>query len=149
MYWKLCKLLQCPEAEHGCVCACNSNDIVLRFTFYTPASVGVVRPSGLVGIVPPHDTFPPHCWHLTLYYVIWNCAPRSFVMCFFFLFFFSRCAPPGSKFFSVKCTPSVQHTISPPPQESSHLSPIPLSGDSMVTVRMSHPSETENDSKVK
>lgn len=68
-------------------------------------------------------------------------------MCFFFLF--SRCAPPGSKFFSVKCTPSVQHIISPPPQESSHLSPIPLSGDSMITVRMSHPSETENDSKVK
>uniref|UniRef100_H3DLR8 Protein-arginine deiminase n=1 Tax=Tetraodon nigroviridis TaxID=99883 RepID=H3DLR8_TETNG len=60
-----------------------------------------------------------------------------------------RCAPPGTNFFSVKCTPNVQYTISPRPQETSHLSPIPLSkGDSMVTVRMSQASETENDSKV-
>uniref|UniRef100_A0A674PP10 protein-arginine deiminase n=1 Tax=Takifugu rubripes TaxID=31033 RepID=A0A674PP10_TAKRU len=45
----------------------------------------------------------------------------------------------------VKCTPNVQYIISPPPQETSHLSPLPLSGDSMIIVRMSHASDTENE----
>uniref|UniRef100_A0A674NI20 Peptidyl arginine deiminase, type II n=1 Tax=Takifugu rubripes TaxID=31033 RepID=A0A674NI20_TAKRU len=60
----------------------------------------------------------------------------------------NRCAPPGTDFFSVKCTPNVQYIISPPPQETSHLSPLPLSGDSMIIVRMSHASDTENESKL-
>ncbi|XP_035009001.1 protein-arginine deiminase type-2 isoform X1 [Hippoglossus stenolepis] len=60
----------------------------------------------------------------------------------------SRSAPPSSKFFSVKCTPSVQCSISPPPQETSHLSPIPLNGNSVLLISMSRASEHENDSKL-
>ncbi|KAI3369810.1 hypothetical protein L3Q82_024638 [Scortum barcoo] len=60
----------------------------------------------------------------------------------------SRCAPPRSKYFSVKCSPKVQYSISPPPQETSHLSPIPLNGKSTLHFSMSHASEHENDSKL-
>lgn len=60
-----------------------------------------------------------------------------------------RSAPPSSKFFSVKCTPNVQYTISPPPQETSHLSPIPLKGNSVLLITMRSASQDENDSKVK
>ncbi|XP_041835467.1 protein-arginine deiminase type-2 isoform X2 [Melanotaenia boesemani] len=60
----------------------------------------------------------------------------------------NRSAPPNSKFFSVKCTPSVQYTITPPPQETSHLSPIPLKGNSVLLISMSHASQHENDSKL-
>ncbi|XP_035009002.1 protein-arginine deiminase type-2 isoform X2 [Hippoglossus stenolepis] len=60
----------------------------------------------------------------------------------------NRSAPPSSKFFSVKCTPSVQCSISPPPQETSHLSPIPLNGNSVLLISMSRASEHENDSKL-
>ncbi|CAB1450188.1 unnamed protein product [Pleuronectes platessa] len=60
----------------------------------------------------------------------------------------SRSAPPNSKFFSVKCTPCVQCSISPPPQETSHLSPIPLNGNSVLLISMSRASEHENDSKL-
>ncbi|XP_029287040.1 protein-arginine deiminase type-2 [Cottoperca gobio] len=60
----------------------------------------------------------------------------------------NRSAPPSSKFFSVKCTANVQHSIAPTPQETSHLSPIPLNGNSVLLIRMSHASETENDGKL-
>ncbi|XP_039972019.1 protein-arginine deiminase type-2 isoform X2 [Xiphias gladius] len=59
-----------------------------------------------------------------------------------------RSAPPSSKFFSVKCTSNVQYSISPPPQETSHLSPIPLNGNSVLLIRMSRASQFENDSKL-
>ncbi|KAF3856689.1 hypothetical protein F7725_017412 [Dissostichus mawsoni] len=60
-----------------------------------------------------------------------------------------RSAPPGSEFFSVKSTATAQYSISPRPQETSHLSPIPLKGNSALLIRMSHASDYENDGKVK
>ncbi|XP_013865011.1 protein-arginine deiminase type-2 isoform X2 [Austrofundulus limnaeus] len=60
----------------------------------------------------------------------------------------NRTAPPNSKFFSVKCTPSVQYTIKPPPRETSHLSPVPLSGNTVLIFSMKQASESENDSKL-
>ncbi|XP_067360653.1 protein-arginine deiminase type-2 isoform X2 [Channa argus] len=60
----------------------------------------------------------------------------------------NRSAPPASKFFSVKCTSNVDYTISPPPQETSHLTPIPLTGNSVLLITMSHASQFENDSKL-
>ncbi|XP_041809833.1 protein-arginine deiminase type-2 isoform X2 [Chelmon rostratus] len=60
----------------------------------------------------------------------------------------NRSAPPGSKFFSVKCTSSVQYSISPLPQETSHLAPTPLNGNSLLLISMSHASHSENDSKL-
>lgn len=59
-----------------------------------------------------------------------------------------RSAPPSSKFFSVKSTPDVQYNINPPSQETSHLSPVPLNGNSTLLVTMSCASQSENDSKV-
>ncbi|KAK1901612.1 Protein-arginine deiminase type-2 [Dissostichus eleginoides] len=49
----------------------------------------------------------------------------------------NRSAPPGSEFFSVKSTATVQYSISPRPQETSHLSPIPLKGNSALLIHMS------------
>ncbi|XP_072237763.1 protein-arginine deiminase type-2 isoform X2 [Leuresthes tenuis] len=60
----------------------------------------------------------------------------------------NRSAPPSSKFFSVKCTPNVQYRITPPPQDISHLSPIPLNGNSVLFISMGHASQNENDSKL-
>ncbi|XP_041845801.1 protein-arginine deiminase type-2-like [Melanotaenia boesemani] len=60
----------------------------------------------------------------------------------------NRSAPPSSKFFSVKCTPSVQYSITPPPQGTSHLTPIPLQGNSVLLISMSQASQEENDSKL-
>ncbi|XP_070693625.1 protein-arginine deiminase type-2 [Pempheris klunzingeri] len=60
----------------------------------------------------------------------------------------NRSAPPSSKFFSVKCSSTVQYSISPPPHTTSHLSPIPLNGNSVLLISMSHASESENDSKL-
>ncbi|XP_022046877.1 protein-arginine deiminase type-2 [Acanthochromis polyacanthus] len=60
----------------------------------------------------------------------------------------NRTAPPSSRFFSVKCTSSVQYRINPPPQEISHLSPIPLSDNSVLVISMKHASQHENDSKL-
>ncbi|XP_059186142.1 protein-arginine deiminase type-2 isoform X2 [Centropristis striata] len=60
----------------------------------------------------------------------------------------NRSAPPSSKFFSVKCTSNVQYSISPPPQETSHLSPIPLNGNSVLLISMNQASQHENDSKL-
>ncbi|XP_037534621.1 protein-arginine deiminase type-2 [Nematolebias whitei] len=60
----------------------------------------------------------------------------------------NRTAPPNSRFFSVKCTPSVQYIINPPPQEESHLSPVPLNGNSALSFSMKHASESENDNKL-
>ncbi|XP_051269627.1 protein-arginine deiminase type-2 isoform X2 [Dicentrarchus labrax] len=59
-----------------------------------------------------------------------------------------RSAPPNSKFFSVKCTSNVQYSITPPPQETSHLAPIPLNGNSVLLISMSQASQYENDSKL-
>nr|XP_046238966.1 protein-arginine deiminase type-2 isoform X2 [Scatophagus argus] len=60
----------------------------------------------------------------------------------------NRSAPPSTRFFSVKCTASVQYSISPAPKETSHLSPIPLKGNSVLLINMSHASQFENDSKL-
>uniref|UniRef100_A0A3P8U3D0 Protein-arginine deiminase n=1 Tax=Amphiprion percula TaxID=161767 RepID=A0A3P8U3D0_AMPPE len=60
----------------------------------------------------------------------------------------NRTAPLSSRFFSVKCTSSVQYRINPPPQETSHLSPIPLSDNSVLVISMKHASQYENDSKL-
>ncbi|XP_034061579.1 protein-arginine deiminase type-2 isoform X2 [Gymnodraco acuticeps] len=60
----------------------------------------------------------------------------------------NRSAPPGSEFFSVKSTATVQYSISPQPRETSHLSPIPLKGTSALLIRMSRASDYENDGKL-
>ncbi|KAF3856692.1 hypothetical protein F7725_017415 [Dissostichus mawsoni] len=60
----------------------------------------------------------------------------------------NRSAPPGSEFFSVKSTATVQYSISPRPQETSHLSPTPLKGNSALLIRMSRASDYENDGKL-
>nr|XP_033938965.1 protein-arginine deiminase type-2-like [Pseudochaenichthys georgianus] len=60
----------------------------------------------------------------------------------------NRSAPPGSEFFSVKSTATVQYSISPRPRETSHLSPIPLKGNSALLIRMSRASDYENDGKL-
>ncbi|KAK9528590.1 hypothetical protein VZT92_012743 [Zoarces viviparus] len=60
----------------------------------------------------------------------------------------NRSAPPGSRFFSVKCTYSVQYIISPSPPQTTHLSPIRLYGNSVLLIRMSRASQLENDSKL-
>ncbi|XP_033995382.1 protein-arginine deiminase type-2-like [Trematomus bernacchii] len=60
----------------------------------------------------------------------------------------NRSAPPGSEFFSVKSTATVQYSISPRPQETYHLSPIPLKGNSALLIRMSRASDYENDGKL-
>ncbi|KAK1901796.1 Protein-arginine deiminase type-2 [Dissostichus eleginoides] len=60
----------------------------------------------------------------------------------------NRSAPPGSEFFSVKSTATAQYSISPRPQETSHLSPIPLKGNSALLIRMSRASDYENDGKL-
>ncbi|KAM4582838.1 protein-arginine deiminase type-2-like isoform 1-T1 [Fundulus diaphanus] len=59
-----------------------------------------------------------------------------------------RSAPPGSKFFSVKCTANVKYSISPPPGETSHMSPVPLSGNSVLLISMSHASQEEAEEKL-
>ncbi|XP_070758688.1 protein-arginine deiminase type-2 isoform X2 [Enoplosus armatus] len=60
----------------------------------------------------------------------------------------NRGAPPNSKFFSVKSSFNVQYSISPPPQETSLLSHIPLNGNSVLLISMSRASQYENDSKL-
>lgn len=60
----------------------------------------------------------------------------------------NRSAPPGSKFFSVKCTPNVAYKITPPPKETSHLSPVLLNGNSVLLISMKHASQDENDEKL-
>ncbi|XP_045884481.1 protein-arginine deiminase type-2 [Micropterus dolomieu] len=60
----------------------------------------------------------------------------------------NRSAPPNSKFFSVKCTPNVQYSISPKPRETLNLSPTPLNGKSVLLISMSSASQNENDSKL-
>ncbi|KAM9409519.1 protein-arginine deiminase type-2 isoform 2-T2 [Pholidichthys leucotaenia] len=59
-----------------------------------------------------------------------------------------RSAPPNSKFFSVKCTSNVQYSITPTPEETSHLSPVPLKEKSVLLINMQDASEHENDSKL-
>uniref|UniRef100_A0A6Q2XYE8 protein-arginine deiminase n=1 Tax=Esox lucius TaxID=8010 RepID=A0A6Q2XYE8_ESOLU len=46
-----------------------------------------------------------------------------------------RNAPPGSNYFSVKCSPRVQYRISPPPAENGLL-PIPINGNTMLLITM-------------
>ncbi|KAI4826725.1 hypothetical protein KUCAC02_030158 [Chaenocephalus aceratus] len=60
----------------------------------------------------------------------------------------NRSAPPGSEFISVKSTATVQYSISPRPRETSHLSPIPLKGNSALLIHMSRASDYENDGKL-
>uniref|UniRef100_A0A3Q2GPP6 Peptidyl arginine deiminase, type II n=1 Tax=Cyprinodon variegatus TaxID=28743 RepID=A0A3Q2GPP6_CYPVA len=45
-----------------------------------------------------------------------------------------RDAPPGCKFFSVKCSRNVLYTITPTPNETSHSSPMPLSGNTVLHI---------------
>ncbi|CAN9511932.1 unnamed protein product [Ophioblennius macclurei] len=59
-----------------------------------------------------------------------------------------RSAPPGSKFFSVKRSADVQYTINPPPSETDHLSPMPLSNGTVLLFSMEKASEEENDNKL-
>ncbi|XP_053725394.1 protein-arginine deiminase type-2 isoform X1 [Synchiropus splendidus] len=60
----------------------------------------------------------------------------------------SRSAPPLSKFYSVKCTPNVEYSLTPPPEETDHLSPIPLKGNSVLLITMKSASLHENDNKL-
>ncbi|KAG7226752.1 hypothetical protein INR49_014101 [Caranx melampygus] len=60
----------------------------------------------------------------------------------------NRSAPPSSKFFSVKCSPNVQYSISPPPQGTSYFSPVPLGKNTVLLISMSQASAFENDSKL-
>ncbi|XP_041635586.1 protein-arginine deiminase type-2-like isoform X2 [Cheilinus undulatus] len=60
----------------------------------------------------------------------------------------SRCAPPGSRFFSVKCTPDVQYSITPQPSVASHLSPLPLHANQVLLIGMKKASAHENDNKL-
>ncbi|XP_063329638.1 protein-arginine deiminase type-2 [Pelmatolapia mariae] len=60
----------------------------------------------------------------------------------------NRSAPPTSKFFSVKGTADVQYSISPTPRDTSHLSPIPLTENSVLLISRDHASQHENDSKL-
>uniref|UniRef100_A0A7N8XQQ4 Protein-arginine deiminase n=1 Tax=Mastacembelus armatus TaxID=205130 RepID=A0A7N8XQQ4_9TELE len=59
-----------------------------------------------------------------------------------------RSAPPTSTFFSVKCTPDIQYSISPPPKVTPDFSPIPLNGSSVLLINMTHASQFENESKL-
>uniref|UniRef100_A0A8C5HHZ0 protein-arginine deiminase n=1 Tax=Gouania willdenowi TaxID=441366 RepID=A0A8C5HHZ0_GOUWI len=68
------------------------------------------------------------------------------LVCFFFFIF--RSAPPGSKFFSVKCSPSVQYIINPTPAEETDISTIPLTNDPVLLISMTAASEEENDNKL-
>ncbi|XP_034021719.1 protein-arginine deiminase type-2 isoform X2 [Thalassophryne amazonica] len=60
----------------------------------------------------------------------------------------NRTAPPGSRWFSVKCSPSVQFTICPHHPEVAPLSHVPLNGNSVLLLRMEQASQSENDSKL-
>lgn len=60
----------------------------------------------------------------------------------------NRSAPPTSKFFSVKGTANVQYSISPTPRDTSRLSPIPLTENSVLLISRDHASQHENDSKL-
>lgn len=59
-----------------------------------------------------------------------------------------RSAPPKTKYFSVKCTHKVQYTISPPPESTTHLSPVPLMSNSVILITLKEASDHENDSKL-
>uniref|UniRef100_A0AAV2M7C0 Uncharacterized protein n=1 Tax=Knipowitschia caucasica TaxID=637954 RepID=A0AAV2M7C0_KNICA len=60
----------------------------------------------------------------------------------------NRSAPPTTKYFSVKCTHNVQYLISPRPEETSHLSPVPLTDNSVLLISMKEASDHENDNKL-
>lgn len=60
----------------------------------------------------------------------------------------NRSAPPSSKFFSVKCSSTVQYSILPPPQDTSHLLPQTLHGNQLLLITMSQASRQENESKI-
>ncbi|XP_023181200.1 protein-arginine deiminase type-2 isoform X2 [Xiphophorus maculatus] len=59
-----------------------------------------------------------------------------------------RSAPPGSNFFSVKCTPNVKFELRPPLGESSQQALIPLSGNSVILISMSKASQSEREDKL-
>ncbi|XP_030632541.1 protein-arginine deiminase type-2 [Chanos chanos] len=61
----------------------------------------------------------------------------------------NRSAPPKSKFFSVKCSPTVRHRVTPVlPGNNSLLTPHPLSDSTVLFISMDAASETTNDSKL-
>ncbi|XP_014325435.1 protein-arginine deiminase type-2 isoform X1 [Xiphophorus maculatus] len=60
----------------------------------------------------------------------------------------NRSAPPGSNFFSVKCTPNVKFELRPPLGESSQQALIPLSGNSVILISMSKASQSEREDKL-
>ncbi|XP_074532255.1 protein-arginine deiminase type-2 [Halichoeres trimaculatus] len=60
----------------------------------------------------------------------------------------NRSAPPSSKFFSVKCSSTVQCSIQPPSQETSLLLPQTLQRNQLLLVTMSQASQSENESKL-
>ncbi|XP_072308324.1 protein-arginine deiminase type-2 isoform X2 [Eucyclogobius newberryi] len=60
----------------------------------------------------------------------------------------NRSAPPKTKYFSVKCTASVQYIISPQPEAPFHLSPVSLKDNSVLLITMKQASDHENDNKL-
>ncbi|XP_026068911.1 protein-arginine deiminase type-2-like [Carassius auratus] len=59
----------------------------------------------------------------------------------------NRCAPPESKFFSVKCSPNVYYKITPQAKDKNAV-PYPLTPNTVLIVTMDAVSKTANDSKL-
>ncbi|XP_061741768.1 protein-arginine deiminase type-2 isoform X1 [Nerophis ophidion] len=59
-----------------------------------------------------------------------------------------RCAPPKSKFFSVKCTPTIKYSVVPPPQDTPPGSPLVLEDKSTLLISMTAASQHQDDSKL-
>uniref|UniRef100_A0A671S4X5 Protein-arginine deiminase n=1 Tax=Sinocyclocheilus anshuiensis TaxID=1608454 RepID=A0A671S4X5_9TELE len=59
----------------------------------------------------------------------------------------NRCAPPQSKFFSIKCSPNVHYKITPQAKDGNAV-PYPLTPNSVLIVTMDAVSKTANDSKL-
>lgn len=64
-----------------------------------------------------------------------------------FIYAYSRCAPPQSKSFSIRCTPKVHYKITPPVADKNAL-PYPLGPNTVLLITMDTVSETAFDSKV-
>ncbi|XP_067316408.1 protein-arginine deiminase type-2 isoform X2 [Pseudorasbora parva] len=59
----------------------------------------------------------------------------------------NRCAPPQSRFFSIKCSPNVHYKVTPPTKDGDTL-PHPLTPNSFLLITMDTVSETAFDSKL-
>ncbi|XP_059415822.1 protein-arginine deiminase type-2-like isoform X2 [Carassius carassius] len=59
----------------------------------------------------------------------------------------NRCAPPESKFFSIKCSPNVYYKITPQAKDKNTV-PYPLTPNSVLIITMDAISKTANDSKL-